>query len=480
MDPDPLSYLFLTGYIFPIIDPVTNLLLLALLVLLIIINVIISGSERALFSIEQKDLDACRASDKINKTRITHLLDDSQMLSASINTAYNILNISIITLCTYLLNKLPSFAEKSNDFVLELIISFLIIIIFIEIIPKLYTSQNPLKFANRHIRFINGIYQITGIFIKPFIKTSVNKANSSLQRKHEISMEDLSKALEITSAESPQDQEKDMLEGIIRFRDKIVDDILIPRTNMIVLDNKNTFKEVIKFIVEAGFSRIPVFDDIFISRSDMVAIDSQTSFDEVIKFIVEAGFSRIPVYKENPDNIQGILYVKDLLPYLRKPDTFKWQTLIRNAYFVPGTKRIDDLLEEFRTNKNHMAIVVDEYGGTAGLVTMEDILEEIVGDISDEYDEDVTTYTLMPDGSYIFEAKTTLEDFIKITNVPEEDFEEISENADTLAGLILEIKGDFPKRKESIVYNQKYTFQTEELNKRRILKVRYIPPTING
>jgi gliding motility-associated protein GldE len=417
--------------------------LLALLVLLIIINVIISGSERALFSIEQKDLDACRASDKINKTRITHLLDDSQMLSASINTAYNILNISIITLCTYLLNKLPSFAEKSNDFVLELIISFLIIIIFIEIIPKLYTSQNPLKFANRHIRFINGIYQITGIFIKPFIKTSVNKANSSLQRKHEISMEDLSKALEITSAESPQDQEKDMLEGIIRFRDKIVDDILIPRTNMIVLDNKNTFKEVIKFIVEAGFSRIPVFDD-------------------------------------SPDNIKGILYVKDLLPYLRKPDTFKWQTLIRNAYFVPGTKRIDDLLEEFRTNKNHMAIVVDEYGGTAGLVTMEDILEEIVGDISDEYDEDVTTYTLMPDGSYIFEAKTTLEDFIKITNVPEEDFEEISENADTLAGLILEIKGDFPKRKESIVYNQKYTFQTEELNKRRILKVRYIPPTING
>ncbi|MDD2243476.1 MAG: gliding motility-associated protein GldE [Dysgonamonadaceae bacterium] len=433
----------MTGYIFPINDPVTNLLLLALLVLLIIINVIISGSERALFSIEQKDLDACRASDKINKTRITHLLDDSQMLSASINTAYNILNISIITLCTYLLNKLPSFAEKSNDFVLELIISFLIIIIFIEIIPKLYTSQNPLRFANRHIRFINGIYQITGIFIKPFIKTSVNKANSSLQRKHEISMEDLSKALEITSAESPQDQEKDMLEGIIRFRDKIVDDILIPRTNMIVLNNKNTFKEVIKFIVEAGFSRIPVFDD-------------------------------------SPDNIKGILYVKDLLPYLRKPDTFKWQTLIRNAYFVPGTKRIDDLLEEFRTNKNHMAIVVDEYGGTAGLVTMEDILEEIVGDISDEYDEDVTTYTLMPDGSYIFEAKTTLEDFIKITNVPEEDFEEISENADTLAGLILEIKGDFPKRKESIVYNQKYTFQTEELNKRRILKVRYIPPTING
>lgn len=443
MDPDPLSLLFLTGNLLTASYPVTYFLLLALLVLFIIINAIISGSERALFSIDQKDLEGSRLNDKINKTRIGHLLFDSQMLSASITTTYNFINISIITLCTYLLNQLPYFADKSNGLILEILISFLIIIIFIEIIPKLYTSQNPLKFANNNAAFINVIYRVTGTLIKPFIRTLVNNANASLQRKHEISMDDLSKALEITSGESPKNQEKDMLEGIIRFRDKIVDDILIPRTNIIVLDNKTTFKEVIKFIVDAGFSRIPVFDN-------------------------------------SPDNIKGILYVKDLLPFLGKPDTFKWQTLIRNAYFVPGTKRIDDLLEEFRTNKNHMAIVVDEYGGTAGLVTMEDILEEIVGDISDEYDEDISTYTLMPDGSYIFEAKTTLEDFIKITKLPLDDFEEISEDADTLAGLILEIKGDFPKRKESIVYKDKYTFQTEELNKRRIIKVRYIPPTING
>jgi putative hemolysin len=258
--------------------------------------------------------------------------------------------------------------------------------------------------------------------------------------KHELSMEDLSKALEITSDEITRDQEKEMLEGIIRFRDKSVDDIKI-------------------------------------SRSDMIAINIQTLFVDVIDFIVEAGFSRIPVYEDNPDNIKGILYVKDLLPHLGKPHNFKWQSLIRSAYFVPGAKRIDDLLEEFRSNKIHMAIVVDEYGGTSGLVTMEDILEEIVGDISDEYDEELPLYTIAADGTYIFEGKTPLEDFIKITNVPEKDFEAMSDEVDTLAGLLLELKGDFPKRKETFTY-KKYTFQAEEMSKKRIIKVRYIPPKL--
>lgn len=253
-------------------------------------------------------------------------------------------------------------------------------------------------------------------------------------------MEDLSKALEITSDEISRDQEKEMLEGIIRFRDKSVDDIKI-------------------------------------SRSDMIAINIQTLFVDVIDFIVEAGFSRIPVYEDNPDNIKGILYVKDLLPHLGKPHNFKWQSLIRSAYFVPGAKRIDDLLEEFRSNKIHMAIVVDEYGGTSGLVTMEDILEEIVGDISDEYDEELPLYTIATDGTYIFEGKTPLEDFIKITNVPEKDFEAMSDEVDTLAGLLLELKGDFPKRKETFTY-KKYTFQAEEMSKKRIIKVRYIPPKL--
>src|SRR5690554_1589715 len=252
-------------------------------------------------------------------------------------------------------------------------------------------------------------------------------------------MEDLSKALEITSDEITRDQEKEMLEGIIRFRDKSVDDIKI-------------------------------------SRSDMIAINIQTLFVDVIDFIVEAGFSRIPVYEDNPDTIKGILYVKDLLPHLSKTGNFKWQSLIRSAYFVPTTKRIDDLLEEFRAHKNHMAIVVDEYGGTAGLVTMEDILEEIVGDISDEYDEEQPFYILSADGSYLFEGKTPLEEFIRITNLPERDFELMQEQADTLAGLLLELKGDFPKRKESLSYRGHH-FVAEEMSKKRITKVRYIPPS---
>ena len=170
------------------------------------------------------------------------------------------------------------------------------------------------------------------------------------------------------------------------------------------------------------------------------------------------------------------MYVKDLLPHIGKSDSFKWQTLIRPAYFVPGNKRIDELLEEFRTNKNHIAVVVDEYGGTTGIVTMEDILEEIVGDISDEYDEDIPLYTLQPDGSYLFDGKTPLVDFLRVVNIPEKDFDEILEDVDTLAGLILELNGTFPKQKESFKYLS-YVFQAEEMNKRRIVKVRYIPPT---
>ena len=276
-------------------------------------------------------------------------------------------------------------------------------------------------------------------FSSLLVRTSNIFSRSTIRKRYEISMDDLSKALEITSGEIKHEQEKDMLEGIIRFRDTTVNDILV-------------------------------------SRTDVVAINIETQFTEVIRFIVEAGFSRIPVFDENPDNIKGILYVKDLLPHLGKADNFRWQSLIRPAYFVPGTKRIDDLLEEFRANKNHMAIVVDEYGGTTGIVTMEDILEEIVGDISDEYDEEEKPfYTIAQDGSYIFEGKTSLEDFIEVTGVPERDFEKLQEEADTIAGLMLELKGDFPKRKELVEY-KKYGFQAEEMSKRRIVKVRFIPP----
>lgn len=439
MDPDPLSQL---AVILPDFTPaVSEYFLTALTVLLILLNAIISGSEVAFFTIDKKFNEEIHTSVEPASMRISRLLSKPKKLSASLVIAYNFLNVTIIVITLYLLNRLPLFAGSPIDtLLLEIIIPISLILLFVDFLPKRYASYYPLRFASRYAPVIKVVYFIISPFSSLLVGSTSVLNRSITQRKHEISVDDLSKALEITSNENTREQEKEMLEGIIRFKDKTV-------------------------------------DDIFISRSDMIAIDSQTSFADLIKFIVDAGFSRIPVYEVNPDNIKGILYVKDLLPHLGKTGNFAWQMLIRPAYFVPGTKRIDDLLEEFRSDKNHMAIVVDEYGGTSGLVTMEDILEEIVGDISDEYDEELPFYTMEADGSYIFEGKTPLAEFIKITGLPEKDFEEMQDEIDTLAGLLLEMKGDFPKRKESFTY-KKHTFQAEEMSKKRITKVRYIPPKI--
>ena len=413
--------------------------LTVLLLLLIAINASISGSEVAFFTMGKNQPDELHSPNESKRNRLSSLLSKPEKLLASIVIAYSLLNVTITVLIIYLLNRLPYFAGyPAQTLILEIIIAVCMILLFVDILPKIYASHDPTRFVGRHSRLIYMVHKLMSPLSTLLVKSSASFSRSIVRKKHDISVDDLSKALEITSNEIIREQEKEMLEGIIRFRDKTV-------------------------------------DDIFISRSDMVAIDARTPFSEVIDFIVDAGFSRIPIFDENPDNIRGVLYVKDLLPHLGKTTGFNWQSLIRPAYFVPGTKRIDDLLEEFRANKNHMAIVVDEYGGTSGLVTMEDILEEIVGEISDEYDEDQPLYTVAPDGSYLFEGKTPLEDFIKITGVDEWDFEEMAEEVDTLAGLLLELKGDFPKRKESFTY-KKYTFLAEEMSKKRITKVRYIAP----
>ena len=417
----------------------TDYILIAVLILLIFINTFVSSSEVAFFSLDNDDINSLKSSTSPRKAHLLDTLTNSEQLLASILIAYNVINVAIIGLLIYLLNKVPFITNSGISILLLFIGVSTILILLIEILPKLFASHNPLKTVQRNIKgvvFIDVIFSPLSSFLIRFTNVF---SQSSAHSKHEISMDDLSKALELTSNEIIFEQEKDMLEGIIRFREKNVSDILISRADMFNLDIKNSFKKVISFIVDQGFSRIPVYED-------------------------------------NEDQIRGILYVKDLLPHIGKLDTFKWQTLIRPAYFVPENKRIDELLEEFRTNKNHMAIVVDEYGGTTGLVTMEDILEEIVGDISDEYDEETPFYTLQSDGSYLFDGKTPLVDFLRVVNIPEKDFDEILEDVDTLAGLILELNGTFPKQKESFKYN-KYIFQAEEMNKRRIVKVRYVPPT---
>lgn len=443
LDPDPLS--LLNVYLTTSLHALPDYLIAALLLLLIISNAIASGAEVAFATLEKKFADDLHmpTSEESKKNPVSNLLKKPERLLASLVVVQLFLQVTIIILLIYLLTRPSLFGGNSINISTPGMIAIIsVTLLLTNILPRLYASQYPLRFAASHSFFIRLINIVVSPFSSLLAKTAATFNRTASQWQHEISANDLSKALEIRSGEIKHEQEKEMLEGIIRFKDKLVDDVLV-------------------------------------SRSDMVAIELQKPFTELIDFIVDAGFSRIPVFEENADNIKGILYVKDLLPHLGKTSTFKWQTLIRPAYFVPRTKRIDDLLEEFRTQKIHMAIVVDEYGGTSGLITMEDILEEIVGDISDEYDEELPFYTLESDGSYIFEGKTQLEDFIKITQLPAKDFEEMSEEVDTLAGLLLELKGDFPKRKERFVY-KKHAFQAEDLSKKRITKVRYIPPKVNS
>lgn len=412
--------------------------LLAVLILTLFINTIISGAEAAFFTLTHEDKTRILAQNEHRDAMVRKLLTTPKKLQTSIIMFYNLLNIISIILMIVLMWRwmyMPPFSLAQ----IALLIGFgTIVLCFVEFIPKLYVSTNKVGFVRKSVPIIRLIYNLglpeSSLIVA--LSQAINK--NAPQTKHEISMDEISKALEITSHDTSYEQEKDMLEGIIRFKDKTV-------------------------------------GDVFIARSNMVAIDVQTSFRDVIARIVDAGFSRIPIYEETPDNIKGILYVKDLLPHLDKKNNFHWQTLVRPAYFVPATKRIDDLLEEFRTNKNHMAIVVDEYGGTTGLVTMEDILEEIVGDISDEYDDEEPYYTMAPNGSYIFEGITPLDEFIKIVGASEKEFEKFSDEVDTIAGMLLELKGNFPDKNEVILFNQ-HRFEASEMNKRQILKVRYTPP----
>lgn len=402
--------------------------------LLLCISAYVSASEVAFFSLSPGDRDDINegkhASDKV----IQRLLDRSEYLLATILIVNNFVNVAVVTLCTYGIHSWIDFTKAPLfGFILETILLTFLLLLFGEIMPKIYAQLNPLRF----VRFSAPVLSGAEAFCRPLAKLLVGSTSfitkGKGRRKYDLSAEKLSKALELTSAEI-QD-EKEMLAEIIKFYDKTADEIMT-------------------------------------SRLDMEDIDIKTNYRGVIDFVIQSGYSRIPVYSDTEDNIKGILYIKDLLPYIDKPDSFRWQSLIRPAYFVPETKKIDDLLEEFRTNKIHMAIVVDEYGGTSGIVTMEDILEEIVGDISDEYDEDERQYIKLADGSYIFEAKIMLTDFFRTIDVPEEDFGKLTEEVETLGGLLLELKGDFPHRKEVITYD-KYRFQILEIDNRRILKVKF-------
>ena len=438
MDPD--SYLCRLAELFDGVTVATPsfgaIVAIVLAVLLLFASGFVSASEIAFFSLSPNDLSEIEEEEHPSDKRIMSLLKDSERLLATILISNNFVNVTIIMLCNFFFAQVVDFGGSVivEFLVITVILTFLLLL-FGEIMPKIYSAQHTLRFC----RFAAPVLSVLEKVFKPLsglLVRSTFLVNKCVSKKnYNISVDDLSQALELTD-KSEISEESNILEGIIRF-------------------GGETAKEVMT------------------SRLDMVDLDITATFSDVLDCVVENGYSRVPVYEDSQDNIKGILYIKDLLPHLKKDDTFKWQSLIRPAYFVPETKMIDDLLRDFQANKIHIAIVVDEFGGTSGIVTMEDIIEEIVGEINDEYDEEEHSYVKINDHTYVFEAKTQLSDFYKILHIDSDAFEDVEGDADTLAGLLLEIKGEFPKLHEQLEYGD-FLFEVLEMDARRILTVKVV------
>ena len=419
------------------VNPISPSIIVSILLalFLILLSGFASASEIAFFSLSPADLEAMDPDKNPVDMLVQKLRDDSERTLATILITNNLVNVTIIMLCNYIFNSLFTFGEEWLQFLCVTILLTFLLLLFGEIIPKVYSRKNPLAFCRKAVK---GVIFFRKLFwpVETILLKSGAFAEKVLQKENrQLSIDDLEQALELTDKSDIKD-EQSMLQGIIRFGDE-------------------TAKEVMT------------------SRQDIIDLDIRCSYDNVLKCIVDNNYSRIPVYQDNKDNIRGVLYIKDLLPHLSKPANFRWQSLIRPPYFVPETKKIDDLLREFQENKVHIAIVVDEFGGTSGIVTLEDILEEIVGEINDEYDEEEHNYTKLDANSYIFEGKTLLNDFTKILNLPDDEFDDVEGDADSLAGLLLEIKGDFPAVHEILKY-KRYTFEVLEIDERRISKVKVI------
>lgn len=397
----------------------------------LMISAFVSGSEIAFFSLEPAQLEELE--DDPKGQRILDVVHQPERLLATILIANNLVNVTIVVLCNFALGPVFDGMSPVMSFILQTVLLTFLILLFGEILPKLVANSNNMRWARFSIgglgAMIRMFHPLSSILVRStgIVKRVVSK------RQHDVTTDELSKALEITDVKASDD--KEMLEGILRFGDTTAAEVMTPRV-------------------------------------DMTDIDISCSFDEVMRIVLDSGYSRLPVYKESQDDIQGVLYSRDLLPYIGKADSdFDWRKLLRKPYFVPESRMIDDLLEDFRGRHLHMAIVVDEFGGTQGIVTLEDVLEEIVGDINDEYDVEEMTYKRLPDDTYIFEGKTILSDFFRITGLNEEDYETVTEDCETLAGMLLAIRGDFPKEKESLVYGR-CRFLILDITNHRITSVR--------
>ena len=438
-DPDPLIGLltvvssnFFTGF------TLNAIIGLVVLCLLLIASALISSSETAFFSLHPADIDELEQRGDAKSQLVLKLREKPKTLLATILIGNNFVNVTITLLATYIMAQLFDMANHpAAAFLIEVIIVTSLILIVGEITPKIYASKRPVKMARfmaRPLHFLNGLF-------KPLSKLLVN--STSFMDKHlekkkgEISMEDLSTAVEIATEESTPPEEKQMLKGIATFSEKEVSGVMIPRV-------------------------------------DIIGVEQGMGFLDMLATVIKSGFSRIPVYDETLDKVTGILYVKDLLPYL-DAQSYEWQKLIRPAFFVPENRKINDLFQDFREKKIHIAIVVDEYGGTSGLITMEDIIEEIVGEINDEFDEGnvVEHYKKLDDGSYLFKAQTSIVDFCKVFGVDENYFEPMQGEADTLAGLILEIEGRIPEIGFKFNF-EKFHLEITDADQRRIKEVKVV------
>ncbi len=434
MDPEPISLFTL---LFTIdLSIVSGFVVL---VILFVCSGLISGVEVALFSLSQSDLDKEDIKDKKTVKIISKLLERPKKLLATILVANNFINIAIVILFAYVGNVLfSSITPPVLKFIVEVVVITFLILLFGEILPKIYASRNNLKFATFMAYPLKVLDFLISPLSIPMRSITIGIHNKLGKQKSNISINQLSQALELTNNDDTTQEEQKILEGIVSFGNTDTKQVMRPRL-------------------------------------DIFALNISEKYAAIMPEIIKHGFSRIPVYKENIDTIEGILYVKDLLPYIDRKQ-FDWASLLRAPLFVPENKKLDDLMVEFQERKVHLAVVVDEYGGTSGLISLEDIIEEIVGDISDEFDEDDVVFSKLDDKNYVFEGKTALKDFYRIINLEEDSvFEDNKGEAETLAGFVLEISGSFPKRNSKIKYKN-YVFTIEALDKKRIKRLKIALP----
>ena len=429
MDPEPPSFIA----IFQNLD--TNLLFGFIgIFILLFISALLSGAEVAFFSLSTKDLDEVSKDDLSKGNLIISLLEKPKKLLATLLVANNFINIGVVILFSYIGSDLfSSVSSPLIKFILEVIVVTFLILLFGEVLPKVYANRNNLKFAKFIAQPLYILDKLLSPISLPMRAITIFLHEKLGKQKSNFSVDQLSQALELTSSEGTSQGEQKILEGIVSFGNTDTKQVMSPRI-------------------------------------DIFAIEINETFGKLLPKIIDKGYSRIPVYNDNIDQIEGVLFVKDLIPHIDNKD-FDWKTLLRAPFFVPENKKLDDLLKDFQSMKNHLAIVVDEYGGTSGLVSLEDVIEEIVGDISDEFDDDDLSFSQIDAKNYLFEGKINLKDFYRIIDVDEMLFEDRKGEAETLAGFLLEIHGNFPKKGHKLTFGN-CSFLIETVDKKRIKQIK--------